>query len=459
MKRIFKTLPVLLAYSALGFTNANYSFSKPREFSFMGDISYENFQRLNEPDKKTDFEDWTGLNVTVDGLVGEYDFHHESSYRLYVNNDNTLNFSLPETYLEYKDSSKRVSLGRQILKWNENETYWLLDTINANQGFYLLGEKKEGLTGVQADFRVGQNMTISVFGSIVNIPALNPSVAIENGQVTSKSEWVRQTPEATLLEGQSVPLYYVLNMPEIKDIVLKKSFGLRQAFTWDRGNSELSSYFIYKPENKIRMNAEAYMDESLDKIMVIANPTVNHHLVYGFQYKQNLGDVKLIAGLDFNDPNANLGDFEVLDIVQLEEERKVFESEYFTVKPSYDRESYFHTTANMNRGNYMLSLNYIHLMTENERASDDFYSDTVKWKRAIGTRVRYYFDDTFNVMGDYKYDMARKDHVVKAEATYVMFGRAALNVGMELIKSPSQSSYWSAYRANDTVYSSLRFLF
>ena len=456
MNKIFKILPSLVILSTYGFTSADYSFSKTREFSVMGAVSYENFQRLNEPEKKTNFEDWTALNVTIGGMIGEYDFHHESAYRLYVNNDNTINFSLPETYLEYKDSGKRISVGRQILNWNENETYWLLDSLNHNQGFYLLGEKKEGLTGIQADFRITNHFNISLFGSFLNIPSLNPSVSIENGVVSSKSEWVRSTPEATILEGQTVPLYYVLNMPEIKDIVLKKSLGVRLAGTWDQGRSEFSGYLIYKPENKVRMNAEAFMAESLDRINVIANPIVNHHVVYGLQYKQNLGDVKLVAGFDINDPNANLGD---LDILSLQEDRKVFESEYFTVKPSYDRESYFHLTGNMNRGNYMASLNFIELLSENERASDDFYSDTVKWKRAIGSRIRYYIDDNFNVMGDYKYDIARKDHILKSEATYLPFRSLAINIGMELIKSPADNSYWSSYRANDTVYSSLKYLF
>ena len=107
----------------------------------------------------------------------------------------------------------------------------------------------------------------------------------------------------------------------------------------------------------------------------------------------------------------------------------------------------------------MASLNYIHLLSENTRASDDFFGDTVKWKRTVGTRLRYYFTDYFNVMGDYKYDLARKDHIVKSEASFTFLSRATVNIGMELIKSPQSNSYWSAYRANDTVYTSLKLLF
>ena len=441
-------------------SQSDFSYSRASNFDFDGHISYENFQRLNEPVKRTDFEDWAAFRVNATGMFGEYDFHHESEARFYINNENQINFSLPETYLEYRDSRHRLSVGRQILNWNENEFYWQLDTINYNQGFYLLGEKKEGLTGIQYDYRPHENVKLSFFFSYLNIPALNPSVSIENGKVSSNSEWVRGVPEGTKFQGETVPLYYVLNMPDLKDIVLKKSLGLRQAFSWNKGTSEFSSYAIYKPENSIRQNAEAFMDESLDKINVIANPIVNHHLVYGLQFKQKLGDLKLVVGFDVDDPNAKIGkDFKVLSFDELKEQDKVFESEFFTIKPSYDKESYFHTTANLNRGNYMASLNYIHLMSENSRASDDFFGDTVKWKRTVGSRLRYYFTDYFNVMGDYKYDLARKDHIIKTEASYTFLSRATVNIGMELIKSPQNNSYWSAYRANDTVYTSLKLLF
>ncbi|EQC43837.1 hypothetical protein [Bacteriovorax sp. Seq25_V] len=426
-----------------------------------GDFSYEKFQRLNNPETKSDFDDWTALNLSYDGSLANSHTYAETDLRFYINNNRQLNYSLPQAYMEWKDRDRRLSVGRQLLNWNENETYWLLDTVNPNQGMYLLSEKKEGLTGLQYDHRFHDNFTVSIFFSYFNVPALNPALTIKDGEVTSSSEWVRLPPKAVPLEDKLVPLYIEINQPDIaRDIVLKKSLGIRQAFSWDRNRGELSSYLLYKPENKLRMNAEAYMNEDLEKINVIASPIVNHHMIYGMQYKQRLGQVKFIAGFDINDPNAKLGDdFKILDAGQLKENNKVFESEYFTVKPNYERESYFHTSANINRGSYMLSLNYIKLLTDNERGSDDFFSDTVKWKNTVGARVRYYFDDFFNVMVDLKYDLTRRDNILKAEANYMLFKKASINIGMELIKAPDENSYWAAYRANDAVYSSLKFLF
>jgi len=450
--KIFKIL-TLLALAAGGlYTNAA---------DFSGNFSYEKFQRLNTPDKQTDFDDWAAISILADGNPLNSKAHLESDFRVYINNDNKFNFSVPEAYLEWTDRESRLSVGRQVLNWNENEQYWLLASINPNQGFYLLGEKKEGLAGVQYDKRISKNVSVSFFFSYLHIPSLNPSLDIENGKISSNSEWVRLPPEATVIEGQEVPLYFDINMPNVaKDVLLKKSLGGRIAYSWDKDRSEFSGYFLYKPEPNLRMNAEAYMSEDLDKINVNANPIVNHHAVYGLQYRQRFGSTRMVMGFDVNDPNAKLGkDFEILDLGTLKENNKVFESEYFSIKPAYDKESYFHTSASLNRGSYILSLNYIHNVTDNERGSDDFYSETVKWKRAIGARARYYFDDFFNVMVDLKYDIERRDNILKAEANYNMFGKASFNVGMELIRSPEDTSYWAAYRANDAVYSSLKFLF
>lgn len=448
MKKLFTIAGLLIAsLNSQAYTSAN--------------VSYEKFQRLNEPEEKSSFDDWAAVNIVYNGDLLNSATHAESDLRFYINNDKQVNYSVPSLYLEWKDRQSRLSVGRQELAWNENERFWLLDTINPNQGFYLLSEKKEGLTGIQFDHRIHDNFTVSLFFSYVNIPALNPAITIEDGNVSSASEWVRLPPKAVPLEDKLVPLYIEVNQPDIaKDIVLKKSIGIRQAFTWDNQRGELSSFLIYKPENKLRMNAAAYMNEDLEKINVEANPIVNHHMVYGMQYKQRFGSVKFVAGFNINDPNARLGDdFKILDLGTLKDNNKVFESEYFTVKPNYEKESYFHASANLNRGSYLLSLNYIKLLSDNERGNDDFFSDTVKWKNTIGTRLRYYFDDYFNVMVDLKYDITRKDNILKAEASYNFFKKAAVNVGMELIKSPDDNSYWAAYRANDAVYTSLIVMF
>lgn len=425
-----------------------------------GSVSYEKFQRLNDPTRKSEYDDWAQIEITGESKLWNAKTYGEFSARSYVTKETAFNFSVPEAYIEFHNEEQRVSVGRQILNWNENENYWLLSTLNPNQGFYLLSEKKEGLVGVQYDYKFSRNVDLSLFFSYFYVPSTNPSLEVENGNVTSKSEWAKLPPKYTVLEGNTLPLYYSINMPDIyNDVIKNKSLGFRLSATNDTKDAEISAFFMYKPENSLRMNADARYDQDRDLVAVDASPLVNHHMYYGLQYKQQMGDVQLVAAIDVNDPTAKFGnDFAVVDFSR--EEDKKFESEYFTIAPNYNKESYASISLNVNQGYYMISFNYINLVNDYERASDDFYSDTSKWKNTFGTRGRYYFTDTFNVMGDIKYDIERKDIILKSEATYGFWkNTASLNIGAELIKSPLKKSYWSAYRANDTIYTSLKFQF
>lgn len=425
-----------------------------------GSVSYEKFQRLNNPAKKSEYDDWAQIEMTGESRLWNGKTYGEFAARAYVTKEAAANFSVPEAYIEFQDELNRISVGRQLLNWNENENYWLLGTLNPNQGFYLLSEKKEGLVGIQYDRKFNRYFNVSVFFSYFYIPSMNPGIAVEDGQIVSKSEWIRRPPTYTVLEGNTLPLYYSINMPDIyKDVVKNKSLGFRFSGSNEAKDAEISAFFLYKPQNNLQMNADARLDPDNDRVAVEASPIVNHHLYYGIQYKQSLGDVQLVASLDVSDPTATFGnDFKVVDFSR--EENKKFESDYFTIEPNYEKESYATISLNVNQGYYMISFNYINLVTDYERGSDDFFSDTAKWKNTFGTRARYYFYDNFNIVGDIKYDIERRDVILKAEANYGFWrGQAAINIGAELIKSPKDISYWSAYRANDTVYTSLKFMF
>ena len=330
--------------------------------------------------------------------------------------------------------------------------------MNPRQSFTLLSSKQEGLTGLHYTQAVTQEVSFDIFFSYVYIPGLNPSVDIENGKVVSNSEWVRLPPEKTIIMDQTVPIVYSMNRPTNGEVVFQKSLGMNVSYEWNKG--KISSYAIYKPESNLRSNAEASLSNDATKVLVTANPIVNHHLMYGLQAVQQFGGIKGVVGLDITDPNANLGDdFEILDPLQLGEDDRTFESEYFSIQPSYDKESYLSFAALLDRRFYSLSVNYIQLMSENTRASDDFFSETVKWKKTIGAMAKVMWSDNFFTLSDYRYDFERKDQIIKLEADYLVTRNLGVRLGVELIKSPLNASYWSAYRANDTVYTSLNYLF
>ena len=421
-------------------------------FALEGAMTYEKYIRLNTPVYRSDSGDLINFSGETAPINSDrtLDYFGMGDLRLYFQDNNAVNYSLQEAYLHYQGPSFQLDVGRKILDWNLNEQYWSLGYLNANQGFTLLSTEQEGVTGAIFSKASGP-FEYNFFLSYLFIPSLNPSIDFENGEVVSKSDWVRLPPKRTILDGLDLPIYYKISDYKISDIIFQKSIGGNVKYSWSKGG--VSAFAIYKPENSVRANASAYYDNIvLNKVVVEADPAVNHHAYYGVQIFHAFGDVKTRGGLSYVDPNARLGkDFFFFK----SDSKKVFKSDFFTINPRYDREAYSHASMNLDRKFYSLSLNYIHLLTKNTRGSDDFFSDAVKWTRAFGGGVVFIFNDNFRLAFDLKYDIARFDNIIKTEIIFNYKKQLRLSLGAEILKAPKDDSYWSYYRANDLLYSSL----
>jgi hypothetical protein len=428
-------------------------------FSADGYLSFEHFIRLNTPNNKTDATNWFGLSFDTDHTRKKLDAHLDTDFRYFTATEgNNLNFSMSEAYVQYNEADTRWTVGRKLMNWTHHERYWQLGYMNAQQGFKLLGEKQEGLFGVHYDYKPSKGLRFSGIISYFYLPALNPEVDVRNGKIVSTSEWKKLPPTKTRIQGLVVPIQYDVERPAIGDIVFQKTLGANVEYSWGSGMAQ--AYAIYKPENTIRANAEAYYDLSEQAVKVKANPVVNHHAMYGTSVHQKAGDVLLSSGMDVIDPNAKLGkDFDIIDPIKLEQSNRTFESDFFKIEPSYDREAYFFGRAYIDRLFYNVSFNYIQLLSNNVRSSDDFFSDTVKFKRAVGTQVNYWFSDRFSTMIDLKYDLDRGDNILRGEMAYRFNKFMSAGVGAELIKAPQDDSYWAPYRANDTIFTSFGYHF
>ena len=375
--------------------------------------------------------------------------------RFYFQENNSFNSSVQEAYLSYKVNNFSITAGRKILDWNTNEKYWALGYLNGLQSFTLLSTEEEGVTGVLISKQLG-NFQFDILGSYLFIPQLNPSIDFKDGDVKSHSEWVRLPPKKTVVSGVEVPIYYQIDKYKVSDIIFNKSVGGNIRYNWVNGG--VSAFAIYKPENNLRVNASAYYDNLIrNKVIVTASPTINHHAYYGVQLYQAFGDIKARGGLSYVDPNAKLGKDFLFDIANA---RKTFTSDYFNIHPRYDKEAYAHISLNYERTKfYKLTLNYIHLLSHNIRGSDDFFSDTVKWKSTFGGGFIYYLNDAFDIGIDLKYDVIRKDNIVKGEVKYNFDKKVIVALGLEVLKAPDNNSYWSYYRTSDTLYSTVGFIF
>ena len=434
-----------------------FSLGNPTARAAKAELSYEKFYRLNKPIYRSESGDWLGLSYETAPVVKENSFDHflSGDLRFYFQDNNALNYSVQEAYGVYQRDDVSLTIGRKILDWNTNEKYWSLGYLNATQSFTLLSTEEEGVTGAILKKRFG-DFSFEILGSYLFVPQINPSIDFKNGEVESRSEWMRLPPRRTVVNGLEVPISYQVTDYKIDKIVFNKSLGANLGYDWTGGG--ISAFAIYKPENKLRVNASAYYDNlNTGKVIVTADPTINHHAYYGAQLHHAFGDIKARGGLSYIDPNAKLGkDF----LVDLSNARKTFSSQYFNINPRYDKEAY--ATASLiydKHRKYKISLNYIHLLSSNIRGNDDFFSDTVRWKSTFGGGIHYYFNDSFDAAVDLKYDVIRKDNIVKGEVKYNYYQKVYVALGLEILKAPDNNSYWSYYRTNDTLYSTIGFIF
>jgi len=419
------------------------------------EASYERFFRLNTPINRSESGDWVGFSFNTDKAIKNWDSFASGDLRFYFQDGIALNYSIQEAYLTYQAAEFQIKIGRQILDWNTNEKYWSLGFLNGLQSFSLLSTEEEGVTAVVITKKWG-DLELDLLGSYLFTPQINPSIDFKNGLVKSRSEWMRLPPKKTIISGVEVPISYSIADYQIEKIVFNKSLGANLRYFWKDGG--VSAFAIYKPENKLRVNASAYYDNlGTNKVIVTADPTVNHHAYYGIQAFYRFGDLKAKGGISYVDPNAKLGKDFLLDITNA---RKTFKSDYFNINPRYDKEAYTHLSLTYDKNeNYKLSFNYIHLLSTNIRGNDDFFSDTVKWKKTFGAGIQYFFNDTFQCSLDLKFDVIRKDNILKSEAKYNFNQQLNLALGLEVLKAPDNNSYWSYYRTNDTLYTALGYIF
>lgn len=449
-----------------------------------GTISYERFVRLNEPASgKRDAFDWLETSYEYDLKRGPIEGRFDGDLRFFINN-NKSNISLSEAFFSYTGvTGSKHTLGRQKLDWHPNEQFWQLSHLNGMRNFRLMDQKQEGLIGYKLSTNHGP-VKAEYFLSYFYVPTLNPSIELEDGKVVSNTDWYRTPPRQAIVRQNGVPtdIQYEINQPDIRDIFLQKSLGGRLSFDWSGqepytvkktiikkkkgrkvsvtktskmapvfGRGEFSGFAIYKPEANIRINASTQYDTTSGVLPVRADPRVNHHLVFGGMLKQDIGMTKNIAGITYVDPTARLGqDFDAISL-QLDEVNEVSRQGYL-IDPKYDRETYLHFSTSLPGNILSVGINGIHYLTKHDRGNDDFYGDTVRWLSALGFNAAYNISDRLDAVLNLRYDFKRRDNLLDARITIKPFGNAFVNVGLELIRSPSTTSYWSPYRANDTGY-------
>ncbi len=403
--------------------------------------------------------DWLSLSFDSKFRKRRYNGYMDADLRLYTGNSSYL-YSVPQAYIQYRTSRRSdIAVGRKLVDWNPADQTWELGNINGMQGYNLTGDKQEGLFGLHANRRINKNWNIKLFGSAFYAPSLNPAYEIKDGKISSNTPWQAAPPTKMRMKGVDTPIYYEVGEYNVSDIVLQESLGGNLSYNWRGG--EVSVYGMYKPENKLRINAEGKLRKGADEVHVVATPQVNHHFVYGMGVKQKVNRrVKVSGGFEVIDPNSDLKSDLGLGIVNptlIKNNKRDFDSDYIKVEPSYQKQTYVHMGAQYDTPICKMGLNYLYNFSE--QSGDAVFGDAVKWHNAVGVTVDYDFNDNLSMLFDFKYDIEMGDNIIKKELSYRFLNQMSIAVGLELLKAPRDDSYWSVYRENDTVYSNFGYSF
>lgn len=421
-------------------------------------ISYENVKTL-DPNAPSMDQNLFSINFNLEENRPLEKTKISAALRFFSESSNAI-YSIPEAYIEYKFSDSEYSLGRKIVDWNPSEKFWLQGNINGRKNFSLLSEEQEGLTGFHYSRKITKNFKLDVIGSYVFVPNMNPSYEVVDGKITSKAQWVSLPPSEISLSGQVLPIYYYLATPSLEKILIQESLAFRGSYKIDKTNTKISFYGLYKPENDLRVNAEGYLAKNLDQVKVTAHPFVNHHIVYGANIAQSLPlGLQFNTGIEVVDPNANIrANLFVINPSQMASKRE-FDADYFSIVPVYTKKSFWWSSISNNDPIHHVSLNSTVLLSEKKDPGDDFYGDQVKWRKAIGISYSYSITDSLLFDMNIKYDFELQDNILKFESSYQIRDEYRFKLGIELIKSPNPNSYWSVYRASDTIYGDFSVLF
>jgi hypothetical protein len=387
---------------------------------------------------------WFALTIT--SKTDNRSFNHSFDLQARMSNkDASYQVALPQAYFSMTGEYGELAIGRKFVDWSAGDSEWGLGNTNAHEGIDFIDFKKEGLFGIHySSKRDGFN--VDLLASFFHLPQVNPGLNHNKstGEIEAKSEWTRVPPKSVLIEGTEVPLYYQVEMPNLGELLLKHSFGINGSYRWDKG--AFSLYGLYKPESNVRVLANSQYEQfGTEQVRVNVSPFVNHTWVYGTKINQSFGAFDAVAGVDVIAPERkNAG--------------SSFDVGSTRFAPKYIKRTYFHSSLRYTHSYFYTQLSYIKLI-KGVGGADDYFSNDTMWHNALALKWKYMFSDSFGYRGSFRVDFEKSDKLLTSEVNYSMTSYLDLAMGVELIAANNQTSYWYPYRMNDTLYTSLTYIF
>lgn len=365
-----------------------------------------------------------------------------------INDEDVFEYSLSEAVVEFNFSRSRLALGRTNLEWSYTDNVWGLGKINNRKNFDYFEPGREGLVGFFYDHKFLNGLDISLFASGVYIPEMSQGLIVdkERGTIQCRSAWCSAPSASAEVEGRRVPIYYNVKYPDASDVVFRHSVGFRLGFALDE-KFYMSFYQLHKPENSTSVTAEVSVEPDLSVINAEVTPQFYYHDVRGtnVEYRFN-NHIKLYASGISTIPNNTPDSDEPL-------------IKYTGIKPKKKKETYLSSGIFYKNLDWSAHAGYIARISEFDTESD-ILVDYPRWNQAINIGIKKKFTRKIQVALDLKYDMLTEDRLTMFKTDYFISPSIVAALGVNVIgTNKSKESFWSKYENNDSLYSSLKYIF
>ena len=411
-----------------------------------GDFGFQSNALVQDVGEVVGNKHFGDLNLNYHSLVdGNVYKKFEVSAR--VNNEEELMYSFKEAMIEYRYSTSSLYLGRRVLPWSQVDEAWGLGRVNNRVNFDYFEPGQEGLIGIFYDKKFDSGFTMALYGSFIYVPELNPARQIEKDarKVTCKNPWCKPQPDSVEVEGKNVPIYYDVAYPEISDVVFRYSSGLK--FGYEKNSFSTDIFYIRKPENSISVIAEITAEADLSQINVEATPQFYYHDVSGANANYNLNDKVSVYGSAISIIPSKFPDGDQPYI------------EYTGLKPRKIKEEYLSLGTKYTNDDLVTKISYIARVSEFDRKNEAL-AEYPRWNQAVQFSYGKRITRKVDLFLDYKYDMLTEDRLTMFKANYRFKPSIIGSLGINIIgTNPDEKSYWSDFENNDSVYSSLKYIF
>lgn len=373
-----------------------------------------------------------------------------------VNDESLTMWSLQEAYVgkqgvfrNYDHINKtgdQLKVGRQILPWSTIDSTWGFGKLNNRRNFDGFEPGQEGLVGIAYENKSSSGFYWKTFASGLYVPEMNPGLDINKSDetITTRNPWADAPAPTTNIDGNETPIRYIVNYPQINDVIYRYSIGLNMG--WETKHWVADGFFMRKPENTQTPNVEVALAEDAASVKAFITPEFFYHDVFGGNLKYRNADVEIYTSAMAIYPNTFPDGNQTA-------------TTYTEIKTEKRREAYAGGGISKVNDKYGMGFNYVARLSPFDRDADSLAQDP-RWNQAVNVFLMRNFKRTYRLSADLKYDMLTTDRLVMLRAGYKVSKELLMSLGVNMIGTPnSGKSYWSPYTNNDAVYAGLRYIF